>query len=242
MTTLQKTLITVTLAAAVATPLVIQHRSLVRMRVDNESLRQQIAQADQQTTDNELQSDLVAEANSAGTLPPDQFRELLRLRGEVGLLRNRTNELEKLIVSRANQRQPPPHPPELRPEDNFPRASWKFAGYGTPEATFQSMTWANSRGDVKAALEGFVPEIRKALEKSWANQSESQIKDEVINAIIDITGFRILRRDTVSDDEVFLTVFSEGKPAHETKVRLKKIEGEWKIDSRRFDPATRSYR
>ena len=242
MTTLQKTLITVTLAAVAATTLVMQHQSLGKMRIENESLRQQIAQQDQRSAANERSSNLVAQPNSSQTLPPDQFGELLRLRGEVGVLRNRTNELEKLITSLANTRRTPAQPPEVPPEDIFPRAAWKFSGNATPEAAFQSMIWALSRGDAKVILESYIPEVRNAQEKEWAEQPEAQLKDQLVNATIEVTGFRILRRDAISDDEVFLTVFTEGKRASEGKFRVTKIEGEWKIDPRKFDPATRSYR
>jgi hypothetical protein len=64
----------------------------------------------------------------------------------------------------------------------------------------------------------------------------------LVNATIEVTGFRILKRDAISDDEIFLTVFTEGKKSSEGKFRLKKIGEEWKMDPRRFDPATRQYK
>ena len=39
-------------------------------------------------------------------------------------------------------------------------AGSKFKGYATPEAAFESMTFALSRGDAKAILGGYVPEVR----------------------------------------------------------------------------------
>ena len=45
----------------------------------------------------------------------------------------------------------------------------------------------------------------------------------LINASIGMTGFRILRKDVVSEDEAFLTVSTEGKSVSEARFRLKKI-------------------
>jgi len=65
MTTLQKTLIAATLVVGVATTLVVQHQSQVRLRAENRSLRQQIAQLQ---TDHETLSRRVAEARSSFAL------------------------------------------------------------------------------------------------------------------------------------------------------------------------------
>jgi hypothetical protein len=95
----------------------------------------------------------------------------------VGVLRNRTQDLEKLIASLPNAQQTPGKPPEVPSGDNFPRASWKLSGNATPEAAFQSMKWAMSRGDAKAILESYIPEVRQAQEREWANQPEAQLEE-----------------------------------------------------------------
>jgi RNA polymerase sigma factor (sigma-70 family) len=80
-------------AGAVAT-LVIQHQAQDKLRAENKSLQQQIAQLQ---TDNENFSNRLAEIGDAKKLSDDQFNELLKLRGEVGILRQKTNELEKSL-------------------------------------------------------------------------------------------------------------------------------------------------
>jgi hypothetical protein len=183
---------------------------------------------------------LLAQAQRSRGISSDQESELLRLRGEVGVLRKRTKDLEKLMASLPNASQT--LKPEVAPEDNFPRAAWKFAGYATPEAAFESMILALSRGDVKAILASYDPELRKAQEKGWENEPEGQLRDKLINGTIQVTGFRILRRDFVSDDEVFLTVYIEGERGQEGKFRLRKLEDGWKADLRQFDSATGTYK
>jgi RNA polymerase sigma factor (sigma-70 family) len=73
-----------------ATTFVLQHQSQARLREENESSRQQIARLE---TDNESLSRLATRAKQSAALPADESNELLRLRGEVGMLRQQTNEL-----------------------------------------------------------------------------------------------------------------------------------------------------
>jgi len=82
--------------AGVTTALVVQHQTQTQLRDENTSLRQQIAQLH---ADNEGFSNRLAEVGEAKSLTDEQFNDLLRLRGEVGMLRQRTNELGKLRAS-----------------------------------------------------------------------------------------------------------------------------------------------
>ncbi|HEY1790235.1 MAG TPA: sigma-70 family RNA polymerase sigma factor [Verrucomicrobiae bacterium] len=79
--------------AGAAAAFAVQQHSQNKMRAENESLRQQITQLQ---ADNENVSNRLAEAGDTQKLSDDQFNELLRLRGEVGMLRQQTNELAGL--------------------------------------------------------------------------------------------------------------------------------------------------
>jgi RNA polymerase sigma factor (sigma-70 family) len=70
--------------AGATTAFVIQHQAQEKLRAENESLHQQIAQLQ---TDNENFSNRLAEIGDAKKLSDDQFNELLKLRGEVTQLR-----------------------------------------------------------------------------------------------------------------------------------------------------------
>ena len=76
--------------AAASTALVVQHQSRDKLLMANEALTQQIAQL---KADNESLVSLAAQATKPALPPSDQLAELLRLRGEVGMLRQQTNEL-----------------------------------------------------------------------------------------------------------------------------------------------------
>ena len=87
MTKLKVSLVSALLVASVATPLVIQHQAKVRLREENQALRQQTDQLASLAAENERLSNLVSRSTSSPSLPDGQLTELLRLRGEVTRLR-----------------------------------------------------------------------------------------------------------------------------------------------------------
>ena len=93
MTKLKIGLASAIVVAGVAAPLALQQQSQVRLREENSSLRLQLGRIEQE---NQRLSNLNVQAKGGQPLSEDQFLELMRLRGEVGLLRNQKNELERL--------------------------------------------------------------------------------------------------------------------------------------------------
>jgi hypothetical protein len=79
--------------AAAAVTLVIQHQARVRLRQENESLRQQLDQLARLQADNEQLSNRLAQANAVAEA---RAAELLKLRNEVGMLRKQGSEMADL--------------------------------------------------------------------------------------------------------------------------------------------------
>jgi RNA polymerase sigma factor (sigma-70 family) len=79
--------------AALAIPLVMEHNEKNKLRQDNESLRTQLGRIDRLSAENQRLSNLWAKANSfpASASTNEQFREVLKLRGEVGQLKTAVN-------------------------------------------------------------------------------------------------------------------------------------------------------
>ena len=82
--------------AGTATAFVIQHQAQEKLRADNAILSQQLAQL--QAT-NESQSNSVVNTSSSEKLPDDSHNELLKLRGEVGVLRRQVSEAEQNLAT-----------------------------------------------------------------------------------------------------------------------------------------------
>ena len=79
-------LIVVLIAAAVAIPLIIQHRAQTRLDAANEALRQQSEQGNKLAAENERLARLAARPTAVPKPTNGTSTELMRLRGEVGRL------------------------------------------------------------------------------------------------------------------------------------------------------------
>ena len=85
--------------AGATTALVVQHQAQERLRTDNESLTQQIAQL---KADNESLSNRFAAVGDSKKLTDEQINELLKLRGEVGLLQQNASTLSNKLARASN--------------------------------------------------------------------------------------------------------------------------------------------
>jgi hypothetical protein len=236
----------VVVIAAMAILWAIQYQAQVRLREENESLQRQLEQMLQIEADNERLSNLVAQANS--TLPNEQFTELLKLRGEVGLLwqqvkelqplREQNQQLQTILTSRNNSQnlQITNLPPKVPPLSVYPKASWVFAGYATPEAAFQSLNWAMANGDLNTLLENSTLDMQKQFAKDYENKSESDVADEMKNRINKNTEVSILSEDVQSDNQVVLTILGDAEGSGGNNVSdptdhivFQKIDGQWKL-------------
>ena len=165
--------------------------------------------------------------------------ELLRLRGEVGTLRQRTNDLVRLLAANQQLRSDPAagkaqRPPNLAAGDLVPVESLSFAGYATPEATFQSTLSADAKGDLKTLFEGLTPERRDMEEKGIAGKSESELAQGKAERVAHFAAanVRIVNSRLLSEDEAELVVYLAAEKDRElTTMTMKRIGGEWKISS-----------
>ena len=189
--------------------------------------------------ENERLSNLVAQASRSQSLPDDQSRELLRLRGEAGVLRRQTKELETL---RAENRQA--HAAlesglktqsagaagAAATADYWPRDSWAFAGYASPDAALQTSVWAANNGDLKALLASTTGDLQKMMEKDFEGKSENEATLRAMDEVARLKSIRVVNREVQADDTVVLTAaFEDGSDTHTSKLLMKKIGNDWKI-------------
>ena len=83
---------------ALAVPVVVQHQSLAKLREENQTLRQQAAQAAPLQADNQRLSNSVLQSAATPALSQSQLLELASLRNEVGRLRLQSNEVAKELA------------------------------------------------------------------------------------------------------------------------------------------------
>jgi RNA polymerase sigma factor (sigma-70 family) len=229
MTKLQCAIVGAVVIAGVATPLVLQQQS--KLREENDSLRKQTEQLAQIQAENDRLSNLVAEASGSQKLASNQLSDLLKLRGEVADLRRQTNELNKLQAENLRLRSSLAAGSAKRgaqtapAEATLPKESWAFVGYADPESALQSMVWAMTHGDTKtflASLSPGSPVFRDAQEKGDHEMAER-------NKEIDgVTAFKVINKESVSDDETILTVYAFGID-HTAKFKFQRDGSDWKF-------------
>jgi hypothetical protein len=228
-----------TALVGVAVWVTLEHQSALRLREENSNLRQQLGQMTSLAAENERLSRLLAETDRQRTLSDDQLRELLRLRGEVGVLREQSKELEILrnqnrqasssLESNSKAQSAAPVG-TVATADYWPRDSWAYAGYASPDASLQSSFWAADQGDMKTFQGGFTGEALRELEKHYEGVVESEALAKVKAEVAHFKSVRVLSREAQADDAVMLTVkIEDGSDTHTEKLLMQKVGNEWKL-------------
>jgi len=241
-TTRNFAVISVVLLVAAATLLVIQHQSIRKLSRENQTLEQQANQLTQLTAENERLSNLVTQATAAQLHLKVQESELLRLRGEVGRLRQAGKDLDKereenrrFRATLAKQNLPGAAGATEGASANYlPRDSWAFVGYATPEAALQSGLWAANSGDINTFFASVTGETQADVKSDLESKSQADVKAKMMDEVAKIKSCRIVNREVLSDEEIVLTVaMDEGKQdATSSKLTMKRIANEWKFSAK----------
>ena len=209
-----------------------QYQARLQLRDQADSLQEQLRRLAQLEIDNIRLSNIVAQANTP--LSEAQLTELQRLREQLELLRHQTNQVQNLrgeitrlriALSNARKAASGDSPPDVPPEDIYPKDSWKFAGYDTPEATVQSVVWAINEGDQDSYMDGLSSDLRDQMQSQLADGSFADTGPlELSNA----SGFRIIDRDPFSDSEEIITIYLDGDQG-EVSLVLDKTDNGWVV-------------
>ena len=202
------------------------------LREQADASRQLLSRLAVLEVDNLRLSNIVVRANTP--LAEAQLAELAKLRDEVQQLRHRTNDLQTMRaelrrlrtqLSNARSMIASNAPPEVPAADIHPRDSWSFVGYDTPEAAIESATWAISQGDEETYLASLSPELQNQMQAELADGSFAQTGPFELG---NTTGFRIVNRETVSDNERIITIYMDSD-GNEIPVPLVNTPEGWKV-------------
>ncbi|MGO8699025.1 MAG: RNA polymerase sigma factor [Limisphaerales bacterium] len=218
MITLQKTLIVTMIAAGVATPMVMQYRAQAKLREENQLLRQQVDQLTPLGAENERLSKLIAEARQSKPPPSQPSRELLRLRGELGRLRQQNQDLAKLVADRQ------PSPAAFQPS-----STWADAGSATPEAAAGTFAWAIKSGNTDKLAEVLMLEADPASTNAAAFVGDISKGLQPLFAAIESSRL-VFTENTAPDEETlwFQSQFNDGHTLF-SPLTLKRIGDQWKV-------------
>jgi hypothetical protein len=155
-------------------------------------------------------------------------KETAGLKTEIDKLRQENQQLRSLQANSANSLVQPAGPQSLAGRDQFPRESWSFAGYQSPEAALVSAIWAMKEGNPTTYLNSLAPQEQERIAKAWENKNENEIASKHQSDVSSITGLKVVDRQTISPTEMVMNVFIEG-PGRFEKVQMNKIGEEWKF-------------
>jgi hypothetical protein len=143
---------------------------------------------------------------------------------------------------------------------DFPRASWKFAGYDDPVSALETFFWATSQGDAKSILASTSPDLQSMDQKAYGEiigklgiTFEEFVSRFYASDVGGMAGFQILKSEIVSVPKGWspgttkLTDYRNLHPEAESEDQvhlhlaitgrpgeqvfvMKKIGNDWKVD------------
>ena len=146
-------------------------------------------------------------------------RELLRLHGEIGVLRQQNHELSRLLAQRAV-------PAEA--EGVQPSTAWADSGTATPEAAANTFAWAAMTGNTNRLADVLI-----VPEEVGINIDEFMGAMSLIlhPAIAKIKGSRLVFTETSTHGEVtylFQNQLADGN-TEMSPLTVKQVDGNWKV-------------
>jgi hypothetical protein len=213
-----------------------QREARIKAETEHTALEHQLETLRGIAAENLQLSNLVARASAPKPLPGDESGELLRLRSEVSELRRQCADL-KSALSENDEAHIAPAPSSrtsaadaVKTQDFWPRNSWEFAGYATPDAALQSSLWAANNGDLKGVLAAATDDLRENMEKNLEGKSETEASVRVMDEVSGVQSIRVLDRTPQPDGTVLINaVFTEKYDTHTRKIILQKVGADWKI-------------
>ena len=205
--------------------LVKEHQSQVNLREENRTLRERFDKFAQLIADN---GQIVHQ--TAQSLSTALMNELLRLRGEVGGQREQSKELAKLRAAlAAGQNIPSGKSASAASQmEAIPKESWTNAGYGTPEAAFQTICYAMSKGDLQLYLDSVSPEQQTDMKKQLQGKSETEIAAGQMAEMGPVKDFQVVGKIEVGEDQVQMLVHTAGEDLN-TLFIMTNVNGGWKF-------------
>ena len=202
-----------------------QSRQLDGLRDEERRLRLELEHLQAEKTERVGRPPVVARATATPSL------ELLRLRNQVSMLMRRQRELAAAPAE--NQRlharieSAPTNTTIQLPAGYIRTSQARYVGYNTPADTLQSLLWAVQNRDFTNMLAAFTPEVARQMQAVLDRLGEEQFFKDASA----LPGMRIVGREQMRDGAVELQVeIAPGIPSPE-RMRLRQINGEWKLET-----------
>jgi len=209
----------------------IQHQADARLRETSGTSHELAGQLAQLQEDNLRLSNQIAQRKPVASLPGDQFRELLRLRGEVGRLRGDRSETDqlratnrRLMATLAGSERAPTN------QVRWANDQLAFAGCADPESAMVSTLWAFSSSDPKSNLALLTTSEKARLEEAGKSEEVAAQYRKIGEMLYPptTTGISLVGKTLNSPDEAVVDLYYEGE-SKTRKFVLRRVAGEWKL-------------
>ncbi len=240
MSKLNLIIVGLSVAASVVMTAAIERRWGNRQAAQTEALKEQAAQMAQATGEKARLSNLMAQVSTSKPISQEQLRDLLRLRNEVGQLRELQGQKAQLEATNARLREMEMRSQEVlaraRALPNYwPKDQLAFAGYAEPEAAVRSLLAAQKNGDLKAMLDCFPPaivtEMEASMKKDFGDDPgawPAAFKTMMDGFMAGADGFHIIDQTVTGSNEVTINLSFDGE-GRAQKMLLRKMGNEWKF-------------
>lgn len=215
---------------SVAAPFVVRHRTEAGLAEMENTLTEQAKEITRRSATKPTPPPPIAQGGSQ--LSNEELRELMRLRSEVGRLREAAAETVKLRAAQSSAavsssaRTEEPAGPNYWPKDQLANV-----GFGTPEAATQTAFWSLKNGDMKALLDCAPPEVLAQVQQEMAKEGpdafQKQFKQKS-QEMAHASGYRVLDKKSDETGLVTLRIGFEGEGVTED-VTLKQYGTDWRI-------------
>jgi hypothetical protein len=231
------------LVAGIVAPLAIWRHAQAGWLEQDGLLREQEERLTVLSAENHRLSKVAEQAQ--GPSPSDErLRELLKLRGEIGLLRRMAGEADQLRAinrhletARTNSSgELPAPPPDTAILARWPKGQLAFAGYADPASALETALCAMSRSDTNALAASVTPEaMRRMTREDWVGAEHGAAADEIAASTRNIAdslspsgAFYLVGQKLTAEDQAILDVYFDGE-GKTRKFALQRIGAEWKL-------------
>jgi hypothetical protein len=209
----------------------VQHQAAGRLRETNQAAQELAAQLARLQEEDLRLADKLAQRRPVASLPGDQFRELLRLRGEVGRLHGDRREANQLHAT--NQQLLETLARSERATTNLAR--WDrdqiaFAGYADPVSAMLSTLWGLNSGDPDFQSSWLTSDHKAQLEKAGKFEQIAASYGQIAELLYPstATGISVIGSKSNTPDEAAVDLYYEGEGKTRQFV-LRRVAGEWKL-------------
>jgi len=226
---------------------VMHSQQIMKLRAENNALLSRLNEAEKAVA--QEREKIEARYRAENKRLREQAGEVHKLRGDVTRLRAQSDEAarlraanERLQANNARIQQSAAEVAAMAEDaaraggSNFPKESWSFVGYQTPENALVSAIWAMQQGTPDTYLSSLSPEEQKRMAEQWAGKSEAEIAAKHQSDVTHISGIRVLQQETIDADSMVMSVYIDGVDRME-KVSMKRVNNEWKFGGYIREPA-----